>query len=85
MKNKTHFQNVESKPLKASASVAAKVSNTTEIGFTPSPGEVAKRAHAVYVYGGSVPGNDVRNWLDAEIQLRTEHGQPHGHGQYTQA
>ena len=38
----------------------------------PSPGEVATRAYFNYLNQGSLPGHDVRHWLEAEAQLLAE-------------
>jgi len=38
----------------------------------PSPGEVATRAYFNYLNQGSLPGHDVRHWLEAEAQLFAE-------------
>lgn len=38
----------------------------------PSIEEVARSAYFRYVDQGSQPGNDVRNWLEAESRLRAD-------------
>lgn len=33
--------------------------------------DIAREAYIRYVDQGSVPGNDVRHWLEAEAEIRT--------------
>jgi hypothetical protein len=51
---------------------AAADSNQNSIEPVPSPGEVATRAYFNYLNQGSLPGHDVRHWLEAEAQLFAE-------------
>jgi hypothetical protein len=48
--------------------------------FVPSPDEVARRAYFAYVNQGSLPGHDVRHWLEAESQLLAERDLTRVHG-----
>jgi hypothetical protein len=48
--------------------------------FVPSPDEVARRAYFSYVNQGSLPGHDVRHWLEAESQLLAERNLTRVHG-----
>jgi len=40
--------------------------------FPPSADEVARRAYSTYLNQGSLPGNDVQHWLEAEAELIAE-------------
>jgi DUF2934 family protein len=37
----------------------------------PTPEEIAALAYEIWEKGGCKPGTDLRNWLEAEKQLRT--------------
>lgn len=39
------------------------------VPFLPSADDVAACAYLTYLSQGSLPGQDVRHWLDAEAQL----------------
>jgi hypothetical protein len=41
-------------------------------GLMPTHEQISKRAHEIWVKRGSKPGQDEKNWLEAEIQLRAE-------------
>jgi len=51
-----------------------------EIDFTPSPGEVARKAYFTYENEGSSQGRDVQHWLAAEAQLIVERNLTRVHG-----
>jgi len=53
--------------------------NETEVEFTPSPEEVARRAYFAYVNEGSPQGRDVQHWLDAEAGLVKERSRTRTH------
>jgi len=40
----------------------------------PTPEEIAKRAHEIWLARGGGPGSDLEDWLQAERELRTERG-----------
>jgi hypothetical protein len=46
--------------------------NQIVIELAPSSGEVATKAYFNYLNQGSLPGHDVRHWLEAEAQLLAE-------------
>lgn len=48
-----------------------KVASTTR-GPQPTHDQISKRAHEIWVKRGCKPGQDEKNWLEAEAQLRTE-------------
>jgi hypothetical protein len=52
----------------------------SEISFSPSPDEVARRAYFCYVNEGSLPGRDVQHWLAAEADLIAERNRTRLHG-----
>jgi hypothetical protein len=54
--------------------------NANEIGFTPAPDEVARRAYFTYVNQGSQDGHEVQHWLQAEQELIAERNQTRVHG-----
>jgi hypothetical protein len=60
--------------------VVAAALNQNEIDFAPSPDEVARRAYFSYVNQGSLPGNAVQHWLEAEAQLLAERKLTRVHG-----
>jgi len=45
-----------------------------EATHTPSHDEIAVRAYEIYLSRGTLPGNDLDNWLEAERQLRGSPG-----------
>ena len=55
-----------------------------EIDFTPSPGEVARKAHFAYENERFQPGHDVQHWLKAEADLIAEHNLTRVHGYHNQ-
>jgi len=57
----------------ADGPAAATTSVGNDTGFAPAPSAVATRAYFSYVAEGSLPGHDVRHWLEAEAQLVMEH------------
>jgi hypothetical protein len=46
--------------------------HASEIDFTPSPDEAARQAYITYVNQGSLDGNVVQHWLQAEAELIAE-------------
>ncbi|MGE0463554.1 MAG: DUF2934 domain-containing protein [Vicinamibacterales bacterium] len=36
----------------------------------PTPEEIAREAHAIYLSRGAEPGHDVEDWLEAERRLK---------------
>ena len=55
-----------------------------EIGFTPSPDEVARKAYFAYENEGSLPGHEVQHWLAAEAELIAERNLTRVHGFHNQ-
>jgi len=43
--------------------------NHAKTDFKPSPEAVAKKAYFSYLNGGSQPGQEMKHWLEAEVQL----------------
>ena len=43
-----------------------------QAGHAVEPGDLATRAYYRYLDRGAQPGSDVRDWLDAESDQRTE-------------
>ena len=78
MKHKKSSQN--QKPGGASRSTPAADLTPSGIDFAPSPDEVARRAYFTYVNQGSLPGQDVQHWLEAEAQLVAERNVTRAHG-----
>jgi hypothetical protein len=66
----------------AASLTAASDINPSGIDFTPSPDEVARRAYFSYVNQGSLPGQDVQHWLEAEKQLLAERELTRTHGMH---
>ena len=54
--------------------------DSTEVNFTPSPDEVARKAYFSYENEGSQPGHDVQHWLKAEADLIAERNLTRIHG-----
>jgi hypothetical protein len=52
----------------------------SEIDFTPSPDEVARRAYFTYENNGSLQGHEVQHWLAAEAELTAERELTRTHG-----
>ena len=52
----------------------------SEINFTPSTDEVARKAYFAYENQGSQPGHEVQHWLKAEADLITERNLTRVHG-----
>jgi hypothetical protein len=80
MKHKKFSQNQNQKPVGASRPTAAVDLNQNEIGFAPSPDEVARKAYFSYVNEGSLPGRHVQHWLAAEAELIAERKLTRVHG-----
>ena len=68
------------KPVAAARSDATGQSTKSEISFTPSPDEVARRAYFAYENERSQPGHDVEHWLKAEADLIAERNLTRVHG-----
>jgi hypothetical protein len=54
--------------------------NKSEINFSPSPDEVARKAYFAYENEGSQPGHEVQHWLKAEADLIAERNLTRVHG-----
>jgi len=52
-----------------------------EIGVTPPPDEVARKASSSHVNSGPPPGHEVRHWLEAEAQWLAERKLTRAHHQ----
>lgn len=48
-------------------------------------GDIARKAYFSYVDQGSQPGNDVRDWLDAENEIRAGQTITDGNGMHLRA
>jgi hypothetical protein len=72
MKNDFFPQNQNQKLDSIAPTNAGVPSNDNKKDFTPSPGEIARRAYFSYVNEGSSPGRDVQHWLAAEAELLKE-------------
>jgi hypothetical protein len=51
---------------------AATKSASSTRGPQPTHEHISKRAHEIWVKRGSKPGQEEKNWLEAEAQLRAE-------------
>ena len=51
-----------------------------EISFVAAPDEIARRAYSSYENTGSLPGQEVQHWLQAEAELIAERNQTRAHG-----
>jgi hypothetical protein len=81
MKHNKYPQHQIQTPAKASRpTLAAALLSPTEIDFTPSPDEVARKAYFTYVNQGSLDGHEVQHWLAAEAELIAERNQTRVHG-----
>ena len=72
------------KPVAAARSDATGQLTKSEISFTPSPDEVARKAYFSYVNEGSPQGHDVQHWLAAEADLIAERNRTRVHGFHNQ-
>jgi hypothetical protein len=72
-------QNQTQKPA-GTPPAAIKEPSPSEVNFTPSPDEVARRAYFSYENEGSLPGRDVQHWLKAEADLIAERKLTRVHG-----
>ena len=63
-----------------SESIAEEESNESRMYFAPSAEEVARRAYFSFVNQGSIPGQDVQHWLEAESELLAERNLTRVHG-----
>jgi hypothetical protein len=73
-----HQQNP--RPTRALPPTAAAEVNQGGIAFVPPADEVARRAYFSYLNQGSLPGHDVRHWLEAEAHLLAERNVTRAHG-----
>ena len=64
----------------AHSSTPGEVVGSTEIDFSPSPDEVARKAYFAYENQGSQSGHEVQHWLKAEADLIAEHNLTRVHG-----
>ncbi|MFZ0828028.1 MAG: DUF2934 domain-containing protein [Verrucomicrobiia bacterium] len=72
MKHKKLSPHQNHKPAIAGGPTATADLNPGGIDFAPSADEVAKRAYFNYMNQGSLPGYEVKHWLEAEEQLLAE-------------
>jgi hypothetical protein len=82
MSNQHYYQDKNQKPAGAAHLVSSGELNQNKTNFQPAPSadEVATRAYFSFVNQGSLPGHDVRHWLEAEAQLLEEHQLTRTHG-----
>jgi hypothetical protein len=80
MKHNKYSQDQTRKPANGSQPTAAGDLSENEIDFAPSQDEVARRAYFSYVNQGSLPGQHVQHWLEAEAQLLEERNLTRVHG-----
>jgi len=80
MKHKDFSQNQNQKTDGISQPTTAAGLSQSEVDFTPSPDEVARRAYFSYVNQGSPQGHEVQHWLAAEEQLLVERKLTRAHG-----
>jgi hypothetical protein len=72
MKHKNFSPHQNHRPAGASGSTATAGLNQSGIDFAPSADEVAERAYFNYMNQGSLPGYELKHWLEAEEQLLAE-------------
>ena len=72
MKDDQFSHSHRQEPVRAARQATAAEMNGKSVNFTPSTDEVARRAYFAYVNEGSLPGQDVQHWLEAEKQLLAE-------------
>ena len=80
MRQKHFSQDPSQAPASPLRPTAAAESNQNENDFAPSADEVARRAYFSFVNQGSLPGNHMQHWLEAEAQLRAERNLTRVHG-----
>ncbi|MGA2053442.1 MAG: DUF2934 domain-containing protein [Opitutales bacterium] len=82
MKNQHFYQDHNQRPAGAARVASSGELNQNKTNFQPAPSaeEVATRAYFSYVNHGSLPGHDVRHWLEAEAELLEERKQTRTHG-----
>jgi hypothetical protein len=80
MKHHKNTQNQNQTPAGQAQSTSAATLNASDIDFTPTPDEVARRAFFTYVNQGSLDGHEVQHWLAAEAELIAERKQTRVHG-----
>jgi uncharacterized protein YceK len=73
-------QDQPQEPASAPRPTAAADLNQREMGFVPSPDEIARRAYFTYLNEGSPQGRDVQHWLAAEAELVAERNRTRVHG-----
>ena len=72
MKHQNFSQPKHHKPAGPSGPAATADLNQGGIDFAPTADEVAKRVYFNYMNQGSLPGYEVKHWLEAEEQLVAE-------------
>jgi len=80
MKHNKYPQDQSQKPANATGTLSTAALDSSQIDFTPSPDEVARRAYFTYVNEGSQDGHEVQHWLTAEAQLIAERNLTRVHG-----
>jgi hypothetical protein len=80
MKHNQHPQKQNQSPANAPRPELTAALNTGEMGFNPSPDEVARKAYFTYVNQGSRDGHEVQHWLAAEAELIAERKLTRIHG-----
>ncbi len=80
MKNNKSSPHQNQEPASAIRPTASADLNPSDIDFTPSVDEVARRAYFSFVNQGSLLGHDVQHWLEAEAQLLAERNLTRVHG-----
>jgi hypothetical protein len=68
MKNNNSSHDHDQRPGSASRRTAAAGLKQSGIDFAPSADEVAKRAYFSYLNQGLIPGNEEKNWLEAQLR-----------------
>ena len=68
------------KPAGAARPATAVGLSQNEIGFAPSPDEVARKASYSHVNPGSPRGHEVKHWLEAEARWLAERKLTRTHG-----
>ena len=80
MKQNKFSQEQKQKPTSAAQPTSAVPMSQSEIDFTPSSDEVARRAYFAYENKGSLDGHEVQHWLAAEAELIAERKLTRTHG-----
>ena len=69
--NKTTRSTVPTSSFGSGGATATAPRPATKV-MKPTHDQIAQRAHEIWVKRGCKPGEDERNWLEAEKQLRAE-------------